>query len=211
MPANAGAWIASEGGQEITTSLVGERDGLTFYEGALYWEEPIDERTSAVLAPWMEQNYDTLEGWRAEATLAVKRTLYREDETVVAVQVGALWVSHPATECSEGGAEIRALAGRSFEQGRFLNLEAAARGLDGGCGGERLDLTAGFRPRENWLAMGQVFYDSPRDGDEITRAQVSLVRFGESGRGIQLGLRGRIDGGPQEVALVLGLWGRPGD
>lgn len=211
MPAHAGAWIAPEGGQEIVTTVAGQREGLNFYESSIYWEAPLGERRSFVLAPWAEQNVDTVEGWRGEATLSLKQTVYREGETVMALQAGALWVSHPDPGCGEGGVEARWLGGRSFEGGRFLNVEAATRALDGGCGGERLDLTAGFRPRENWLAMGQIFYDAPRDGDEVVRAQLTLVRFGENGRGIQIGLRSRIDGGPQEAALVVGLWGRPGD
>jgi hypothetical protein len=209
-PAAAGAWIAPEGGQEIITTVAGEREGVSFYESSAYWEIPFGQATSLVAAPWVEQNYDTQEGWRGEAVLSLKRTVLREGDTVVALQAGALWQSHPAPGCGEGGVEVRGLAGRSFEGGRFLNLEAAVRGLEGGCGGGRLDLTAGFRPASNWMAMGQVFFDAPREGDEVVRAQVTLVRFGESGRAIQIGLRTRIDDGPQEAALVVGLWGRPG-
>ncbi len=85
----------------------------------------------------------------------------------------------------------------------------ATRALEGGCGGERLDLTAGYRPNERWLAMGQVFMDAPRDGDESVKAQLTLVRFLDSGRGIQIGVRARIDDGAHEPAIVLALWGRP--
>jgi hypothetical protein len=59
--------------------------------------------------------------------------------------------------------------------------------------------------------MGQVFLDAPREGEETVRAQLSLVRFGRSGRGIQLGLRARVNDGIDEPALMIGLWGRPGD
>jgi hypothetical protein len=211
-PAFAGAWVAPEGGQEIWTSVAGERDEVSFYESSAYWEIPIGAEDSVVAAPWFEQNYDTLDGWRGEATLGVKHAFFRGDMSVMAVQAGALWISHPNVDnCSEGGAELRWLGGRSFSHGGFLNFEAATRALEGGCEGERLDLTAGFRPRENWLAMGQIFLDAPREGEETVKAQLTLVRFGESGRGIQIGLRTRIDGGPQEPALVIGLWGRPGD
>jgi len=103
--------------------------------------------------------------------------------------------------------ELRALGGRSLGARGFVNLEAATRMLEGGCGGERLDLAIGYRPRANWLAMGQIFFDAARDGEESIRAQFSVVRFGESGRGIQIGLRARIDGEELEPALVLGVWG----
>jgi hypothetical protein len=59
--------------------------------------------------------------------------------------------------------------------------------------------------------MGQMLLDAPREGDESLKAQFTLVRFGESGRGLQIGLRARIDDGAQEPALVIGLWGRPGN
>lgn len=206
-PANAGAWIAPEKGQEIVTSVAGTREELYFFESSAYWEAPLGERTSFVAAPWYEQNYDTLDGWRAEAVVGVKRTLFRNDDTVMALQASALWVSHPAIECSEGGAELRWLGGRSYEDGAFLNVEVAARVLDGGCGGERIDLTGGRRFGENWLALGQVFFDAPHQGEEAVKAQLSLVRFGENDRGIQLGVRARIDGGTAEPAIVVGFWG----
>lgn len=211
LPANAGAWIAPEGGQEIVSTVAGKRNDLQFTESSAYWEIPVGDLHSVVATPWVESNYDTVDGWRAEAVLGVKRAIFRNDNTVLAVQGGALWVSHPGDEvCSEGGAEARVLGGRSFARTGFLNAELAGRVLEGGCEGARLDLTTGYRPSENWLAMGQIFIDAPLQGEETVRGQLTFVRFGRSGRGIQVGLRARIDGADPEPALVLGLWGRPG-
>lgn len=213
-PAYAGAWVAPEGGQEIWTSVAGERDGLSFVESSSYMEAPLDERSSLVAAPWIEQNYDTVDGWRGEAVVGLKRTVFREDNIAVAVQGGAFWDSHPAEGCEEGGGEFRVLGGTSFTtfgQNGFFNVEAAVRGLSGGCQSERVELTAGYRPRENWLAMGQIFADAPHEGDETVKAQLTITYFRRNGAGVQLGLRTRIDGGSEEAALVLGLWGRPGD
>lgn len=211
LPANAGAWIAPEKGQEIWTNAAGARDEVYFFESSAYLEAPLGERTSFVAAPWYEQNYDTLDGWRAETVVGLKRTIFRTDDTVMALQAGALWISHPSSECSEGGAEFRWLGGRSYGEGAFLNLEAAARALGGGCGGGRIEMTGGSRFAGNWLALGQVFFDAPHEGEETVKAQLSLVRFGGNGRGIQLGLRARIDGGAEEPALVLGFWGPAAD
>lgn len=210
-PAFAGAWVAPEGGQQITSSIVGERNELRFYETSVYWETPVGSEGSIVAAPWVERNYDTFDGWRAEAVVGYKRALLRDGGTVIAVQGGALWASHPDEGCSEGGAELRGLMGHAFANGAFFNAEAAARELEGGCGGQRFELTLGYHPRENWLAMGQVFTDDTRDHEETVKAQLTLVRFGRSGRAIQLGVRARVDDGLQEPALVLSLWGRPGD
>lgn len=207
----AGAWIAPEGGQEIWTSVAGERAGLNFFESSGYLEAPIGPRDAIVAAPWVETNYDTMDGWRAEATVGFKHALRRSDDYAIAVQAGALWVSHPEAECSEGGVELRFLGGRNLGERSFLNLEAAARALEGGCQGARLELTAGYRPSERWLGMAQLFYDGPLDGDESVKAQLTLVRFSRSGRAVQVGLRARIDGETPEPALVVSFWGRPGD
>lgn len=182
-------------------------DGAAFSEQSALLEMPISSDSSFVAAPWYEYNNGLDDSWRAEATFGVKHAIFRTNTSVMAIQAGALWQSAPSSDnCSEGGAELRWLAGRSFSHGSFINLEAATRALEGGCESERLDLTVGFQPRENWLAMGQIFLDAPRDNEETVKAQVSLVRFGDRGRGIQLGLRARIDGGPQETAIVLSLW-----
>jgi hypothetical protein len=213
-PACAGAWIAPEGGQEIWTSVAGERDGLSFVESSAYWEAPLGADTSIVATPWMEQNYDTADGWRAEAVVGLKRAVFREGPVVAAVQGGAFWASHPPDGCDEGGGELRVLAGASFT-GRarqaFVNVEAATRALAGGCQSDRVDLTVGYAPRQNWLAMGQVFLDAPHEGEETIKAQLTLVHFRRDGSGVQIGLRSRIDGGAEEAALVIGWWGKQDD
>jgi hypothetical protein len=209
-PAFAGAWIAPEGGQEIWTNSFSMRDESGVVETQVFWEEPFGERMAFVASPWIETNYDTADGWRAEAVIGLKRAVFRDDENVMALQAGALWVSHPNPGCGEGGVEARWLGGRSFGGGAFLNLEAAGRVLEHGCGGERVDVTAGYRPTDNWLAMGQVFVDVPWEAEESVKVQLSLVRFNENGYGVQLGLRLRVDDGPQEPALMLGLWSRSG-
>ncbi len=210
MPARAGAWVAPES-QEIWTSVVGERADQSYYESSGYWEVPLDGENALVATPWVEQNYDTLDGWRGEAVLGLKHAVRRTERGAIAIQGGALWVSHPNEGCGEGGVEARFLAGRSIGRRSFANVEAATRALEGGCGGERLDLTIGHRPSENWLAMGQVFLDAARDSDESLKAQLTFVRFSRNGRGIQLGLRARLDGDDAEPALVVGFWGRPDD
>lgn len=207
--AEAGAWLAPEEGQEIITTTAGERDGYTTFESSAYWEAPISSDASLVIAPWSESAADLESGWRGEAVVGVKHAVFRDDETVMAVQAGAFWRSDPPGDCGEGGIEARWLGGRSLGRGGFVNVEIAARVLDEGCPAGRANLSLGYRPQPNWLAMGEIFYETPREGSESLNVQVSLVRFGEDGRGMQVGLRTRLDGGG-ETALVLGMWGRPG-
>lgn len=194
------------------TSFVGEsEDQPTFFEGAVYWERPIESATSLVATTWSSSDPATPTLTRHEIAAGVKRVVFDNDAWVLAAQGAAVWVSEALPECQEGGGEVRLLAGRSLAGGRaFLNAEAAARDFSG-CGNLRFDLTGGIRPAQNWLALGQIFYDAPSEGDEVVRAQLSVVRFLDSGRGIQLGVRARIDGGEQEAAFVLGLWSPPVD
>ncbi len=204
-PAIAGAWVAPQR-QEIFTSFAGELDGVYFNETAGFLEFPIEPEVSVVGTLWATDDGRRDWDYRGEATLGLKQQLYRDDNWTLAIQGSALWMSDPPGECVEGGAEVRALAGRSFDNSLFVNAEVALRTLGTDCLSNRLDLTAGFRPAERWLALGQVFYDAPHEGEDIARAQVTLVRFFRSGEGVQVGVRGRIDGGGEEIALVLGLW-----
>ena len=210
-PAFAGAWIAPKNGQEIWSNVAGKRDGLNYYETSGYLEAPLGEHNALVISPWIEQSYtDGSDGWRIEATAALKHTILRTEHTAMAVQAGALWVSGPPQHCSEGGAELRWLGGVNLPHRTFVNLEAASRTLTGGCTDQRMDLTLGAHAGHHWLALAQVYADGPRYSDETIKAQLSLVRLGDNGRGIQIGFRDRIDGGAPEPALVIGFWSEPG-
>ncbi|MGE0597031.1 MAG: hypothetical protein AB7P07_11725 [Hyphomonadaceae bacterium] len=209
-PAQAGAWIAPEGGQLIWTETAGERDEALYMESSIYLERPIHERVALVAAPWVTSD-DFTAGWdglRWETTLGAKAAVLRRPGQVMAVQGAAVWHSDPFGTCEETGIELRWLGGAAFGDGRgFLNLEAAQRSFEGGCRTGRYDLTLGYRPDEGWLGMAQFFFDDPELGESALKAQLTLVRFGASGRGVQVGLRGRVDGEAVEPALVLGFWG----
>ncbi len=211
--AEAGAWIAPEGGQAIQTEVLGARDEAPVLESQLYLEAPVAERVSLVARPWIE-NGETVgdEGWRAEVEGGVKAALLRTSNAAVAVQASAVWRSDPDLGCGEGAGEIRALGGMSFASGRgFLNAETAARVHDGGCPAGRVDLTLGYRPAPRWLGMAETFVFAPEGREAAVKAQFSLVRFSERGSGVQLGVRVRLDGEDAEPALVVAFWGRPRD
>lgn len=209
MPAQAGAWIAPEGGQSISTEFAGSRDELFYSESSYYVEAPVAEDVSVVVAPWVTTDpYQTgLDALHWEVTLAGKKATHRGERIVTALQAGVIWNSDPLARCAEAQAEVRWLGGRSIGQRSFANVEAAERVGDEGCGGERVDFTLGHRFAEHWLGMAQIFADTPRLGDSSAKAQISFVRFGASGRGLQVGFRARIDGEDAEPALVLGFWG----
>ncbi|WP_395648051.1 hypothetical protein [Terricaulis sp.] len=212
--ANAGAWIAPEHGQTIDNAAITAREDGAAYEISAYIEVPITARISSVSTGWGEWAEADPTNGRTEATLGIKYAILRTEHAAMAVQAGAIWNINPNEGCSEGGAEVRWLGGMNLSDRSFANLEIAARGLEGGAGclGSRAELTLGHQFGSRWLGMGQAFVDSPLDGDDSIKVQASLVRFGADGRrGIQLGLRARLDGGAPEPALVLGLWRRLGD
>jgi hypothetical protein len=210
-PAFAGAWFVPEDGEEIWTNVAGERGDLEYFETSAYWEIPLAERTAFVATPWVEQAADSADGWRAEATFGFKRALMRGDHGAMALQAGAVWTSAPDAACGEASAELRWLGGVNFGAGKgFVNLEAAGRAGEGGCSDGRFDLTAGYKPNEHWLGMAQLFVDAPSWGEPALKAQFTLVHFSDDDRGIQIGLRARLDSDDHEPALVLGFWGKPG-
>lgn len=126
------------------------------------------------------------------------------------MQAGALWVSEPPEHCQEEGGEVRVLGGYNFRPNAFVNVEAAERELSGGCTDQRVDVTVGVHAGQHWLGLAQVFLDGAHYGDETVKAQLSSVHFGANGRGVQLGVLTRIDGGDSEPALVLAFWSEPG-
>jgi hypothetical protein len=204
--AEAGAWIAPEGGQEIVAMTLGERDAITVSETDVYLEQPLNRRLSFVAQPRFSYSEETAqEPFQADVSAGVKAQLYRGPWAAAAVQASAVWRNEPEElSCGEGGGEVRALAGISTPRS-FYNVEAAFRLQSGGCARQRLEATAGYRPNDRWLALGNTFLEATATGDNSVKAQASLVRFGRGG-GLQIGVRFRLDGDRREPALVLGWW-----
>ncbi|MBS0384929.1 MAG: hypothetical protein JSS00_06225, partial [Proteobacteria bacterium] len=182
----------------------------SYYETAAYLEAPLTANDSIVIAPWLIQDYSDENGWRAEAMIGAKHVVTRSQHTVTAVQAGALWVSDPPAHCEEGGAEARVLGGVNLPHNSFVNAEAVGRILSGGCTDQRMEVTAGMHAGRHWMGLAQVFVDGPQYGDETVKAQLSLVHFDNHHRGVQIGVRNRIDGGDDELALVVAFWTEPG-
>lgn len=110
--AQAGAWIAPAEGQEIWTDVAGERDGFEYLETSAYWEIPVFDDDSVVIAPWVEQSPDASdEGWKAESVVGLKHAIVRTDHAAIALQAGAVWDSQPQAHCGEAAAELRWLGG----------------------------------------------------------------------------------------------------
>jgi hypothetical protein len=143
--------MAPEGGEDIWTFAAGARNGVSVFETSGYYERPAAPTLAVVAAPWVEFAEDSGDdGWRAEATLGLKKELMRTELDAMAMQASAVWESEPERGCGEAGAELRWLGGASFgPEGRvFVNLEIASRVQDGGCSSQRADLTAGYRTNE---------------------------------------------------------------
>lgn len=206
--AHAGAWIAADEEQSITTFGYSRDDeGVATLESDVYGEVPFGRHFALVGHTFNTRN--TLGEQRDEADIDLKVATFRGRRTALALQAGVTWRADPTDGCSDVGAEVRALAGRSSKSGRsFLNAEAAVRADgDGGCAHARYELTAGMRPNARWLRLAQVFVDDDLEFGQTVKAQASLVRFTRKGRGLQLSLRFRVDDGAvTEPTLILGYW-----
>ena len=103
----------------------------------------------------------------SEPSLFARYRLWENENSVLSVQP---WLKLPSLYAKDslprGGTdqtdmELRLLGGHSFQLDglyHFINIEAAYRKRFGDPGDQlRFDLTAGFRPHENWLIMPQLF------------------------------------------------------
>jgi hypothetical protein len=206
--AHAGAWIAEN--QTISSIVYGDRDEGRFGEADLFYERRVAERGSVVAQSHQDvASVYGAEGWRGEALIGGKWAAWRTANGAVSLQTGATWTYEPAAACEGLGGEVRALAGRSW--GRlFVNAEGAYRIRGPGCDHGRFDLTAGWRPVDGWLLLGQGFIDRDlslgEGGRQTEKIQISAARLTRAGHGLQLGLRRGYGGARDEMALVLGLW-----
>lgn len=100
------------------------------------------------------------------------------------------------------------LAGASTRGGRFFatgGIGARAQGHD--CIHARYDLTLGVKPHSRVLGLAQVFVDDDLTFGETLKAQASVVAFERNGRGVQLGVRMRLDAGEFiEPTVLLSYW-----
>jgi hypothetical protein len=142
-----------------------------------------------------------------ESLVALKALAHRGPRFAAAVQAGVTWRSEPDPECTPTGGEVRMMAGMSSRGGgQFGNVEAAYREA-GGCAHARYEVTWGVRPRRDWLLLGQVFADDDLRFAETVKVQATAVRFTRKGRGLQLGVRLRVDGVDViEPTIIVGYW-----
>jgi len=208
--ARAGAWIPAQD-QAIHTEVLGAREGRAFAESQFRYERPFGRRNALIAQPWAEA--DVQSGFtRGEVEAGLKRVLLRSGNTIVSAQASALWRGERfVTRCVGAGGEVRGLAGTAFGDGRgFLNIEAAGRLLEGGCRAQRFEVSAGWRAGPRWMGLAEGFVYDPRGSvDPSVKAQMSVVRMGAEGRGLQVGLRVNVDGGEAAPALVVGFWSAP--
>jgi hypothetical protein len=202
-PAAAGAWLTD---QTIITQVVGEDEGGVFAETQMLLEAPLSSRTAFVARPSAAGDAGGLAEGEVEAGL--KQALLRSDNAIVSVQATALWRDNRNLGCEGSGGELRGMGGLGFADGRgFVNVEVAGRAVEGGCRVRRLEAAAGWRPNPRWLGLAEGFFYGDNDRDPGLKAQMSVVRMGRGGRGLQVGVRVNLDdGGDAAPALVLGLW-----
>ena len=207
--AHAGAWVAPDGDRTIVGAAYGETEEASTVETDLFIEAPLNSRISVVASHW-SQTVTTFDGTetRNESVLSGKYRLLRGDRSVVSVQSGVVWDSRASGACGEWGGEARVLAGAATRGGRFFATgELGARSQGSDCIHARYDLTLGVKPHRRILGLAQVFVDDDLTYGESLKAQASVVAFERNGRGVQLGVRMRLDAGEFiEPTILLSYW-----
>ncbi|KAF0180986.1 MAG: hypothetical protein IV086_17555 [Hyphomonadaceae bacterium] len=207
--AHAGAWVAPNGDRTIVGAAYGETEEASTVETDLFIEAPLNSRISVVANHW-SQTVTTFEGTETgnESVLSGKYRLLRGDRSVVSVQGGVVWDSRASGECGEWGGEARLLVGAATRSGRvFVSGELGARTQGNDCVHARYDLTVGVKPHRRLLGLVQVFVDDDLIYGETLKAQASAVVFERNDRGVQLGVRMRLDAGEFiEPTILLSYW-----
>lgn len=180
----AGAWPQKKGeGLTIITTLYDRADRSRgndreivddgyFYkdEISLYAELGISDRLTAVARiAWQDVrrrdgiDFDNATGLSA-SELGMRWATIQNNNSVISLQATALIPGQGENVSNrplgDGGQawEIRALWGLAFSETVFTDTQLAYRWRDAANLDEaRLDATIGWRPRENWLLMGQAF------------------------------------------------------
>lgn len=232
--ASAGAWPLEPG--ETLAILKYERaeaDDAWDVDGRRYdWVDRTDETVSLHLEHGLTRRI-TLQGkaaWsrgeeaglayegRGPAELGLRYALFRDDRTAISLYAGGIApgegrnAGYAPPGAGEAAAEVRLLAGRSFNVGGgalFVEGQAAKIARAGLPDEARLDLTLGYAPTARWLVLGQTYAGWTDADPSWVKVEVSAVRhLGDWS--LQAGWRGSVAGkaGPVENGPVLALWRR---
>jgi len=244
--AQAGAWPTPVGeGQVISTTLFDnastgyDDDGkltqqvlFNKSEAALYWEHGLTSKTTVVL----QSSYQDIEftagvdvvnfSGIGESYAGLRRVFWQNGKWVVSAQAGVLFagagevISDADLGTGSTHYEGRFLAGRSFKLAKkdgFVDIQAAYRFRPGTQPDERrVDVTAGWLPREKFQILAQGFYTGSEEQFEIARPntrlklQSSIVYTHNPKTSYQIGLYQTVAGRNivKEKAFFIAIWKR---
>jgi hypothetical protein len=200
--ARASPWIGGE--RAIASHAIGALDGSPFQEAGLHaelgWPR---ERVAIVLDGYVRTSADHEQ---TAASVLVKHSVLSRGRWALSTSAGPAFASGDL--CAGGGGEARGPLGRSIGRGArpnaFAAIELTAREVIG-CRALKGELTLGYQPGERWLLLAKSFSDQPRHGTDTLKVQISAVRLGAR-RGVEFGLRARVDGADPEPAFVVSIW-----
>lgn len=224
-PTLASPWLVSH--QEIAWIGFSEGETSRIVETGAMKEQGLGKGRLALISEvWRQGGGD---GVAHRSALALKVKAHHGPRWAVSAQAGPLYGADAGGGCAGAGGEVRAGVGRSFGTGLgrgverslgriagqarrlrsgavFGALELAYR-AQGGCAHALREATIGYEPEHKWLLLGQAFEDRDLHGTETVKVQISAVRFRRA-RGVQVGVRVRVDGADPEPAVIIGVWRR---
>ena len=212
-PAHAGAWPQKKGeGLTIVTTLADRADRARgddrqivedgyFYkdEVSLYAEYGVSQRLTAIArVAWQDvrrrdgPDFDSATGLSA-SEVGLRWAVRQDANAVYSLQATALIPGQGENVSNrplgDGGQawEVRALWGHAFGETVFTDAQLAYRWRDAENLDElRLDATFGWRPRENWLLLGQAFAVTSAEAGRAGRADFDQLKL-QISAGRQLG------------------------
>lgn len=224
-PSLASPWLVSR--QEIAWAGYSEGPTGRVVETGATTEQSLGKgRVALVGEVWTQDGAD---GAAHRAALALKVRAHHGPRWAVAAQAGPLYGVDADGGCAGAGGEARVGVGRSFGVGLGRGVERSvgliagrARRLrpgsmfgavefayraQGGCAHALREATIGYELERKWLLLAQAFDDRNLHGTETVKVQISAVRFRRT-RGVQVGVRVRVDGADPEPAFIIGVWRR---
>ena len=205
--ANCGAWLPEPNNSNLIVSNYLKLSDSQYEQNAyeIYYERGIFKNTAFVFEQSITQideraNLD-------EAMFALRFSAFKTDNWVGSMQLGAIGNLSKLKDISKIGYEARAMIGRGFNSGTWVNMEYATRNCQG-LNSNRWEATIGQSFENDDKLILKAFGENDACGAQISRAQASYVKDFNGKFSIELGARFGIKQNEEKTSngLIFGIW-----